>query len=102
VSLVNKDTLVRQVLQILRKIEPPAGIELFSYKRDRKVAVFLLPDQQACILEQGFEEQELTLPVAELPKILKTMIKREFPRSRKVRVYRFSDPEELSGQYKVL
>lgn len=101
-SLVNIDSLQRHVLQILAKTKAPAGVELSSYKRNRSIAVSILPDQQVSIRENGYIEQEMRVERKELPKLLKTMIKREFPRSRKVRVHKFLDPLELDRPRKKL
>lgn len=101
-SLVNIDSVHRQVLQILSRTEPPAGIELMSYKRNRSVSVSVLSEQEVIVRERGYEELEFTISRNELPKILKTMIKREFPRSRKVRINKFSDPAELDCPRKTL
>jgi hypothetical protein len=40
----------------------------------------------------------LELTPEQLGKELKTMIKREFPRSRKIRVFKFADPQELARE----
>jgi len=101
-ALVNIDSLHRQVLQVLGRTEPPAGVELLSYKRNRSVAVIVLPGGRAIVRERGYQEQEMTVAGDELPKILKTMIKREFPRSRKVRLHKFAHPDELSAEHKTL
>ena len=94
-SLVNIDSVQRQVIQMLARIETPAGIELSSYKRNRSIAVAVLPDNKYLVREDGYVEQELEIKKSGLAKMLKTMIKREFPRSRKVRVHKFSHPGEL-------
>ena len=101
-SLVNIDSLQRQVLQILSKIESPAGVELSSYKRNRSISLTVQPLQQVIVRENGYIKQEMNVDFKEVPKLLKTMIKREFPRSRKVRVHKFETPEELDRQRKTL
>ncbi len=62
----------------------------------------VLPGEQVIVRERGYEEREQTVPVSELPRLLKTIIKREFPRSRKVRIQKFFRPEELSRPRKIL
>lgn len=94
-SLVNIDSLLRQVLQMVKKIDPPAGLEMLTYKRNRGIAVTVLAENLYQVREYGYTEQELVVGDGELAKILKPIIKREFPRSRKVRIHRFSDPSEL-------
>ena len=101
-SLVNIGTVQRQVLQMLAKIEAPAGVELSSYKRNRSIAITLLPGGHFSVRENGYVDQELEVAEADLAKLLKTMIKREFPRSRKVRIHKFSHPDELDRQRKTL
>ncbi|NOQ45394.1 MAG: hypothetical protein GQ559_01765 [Desulfobulbaceae bacterium] len=94
-SLVNIDSVRRQVLRILDKIEPPGGVELLSYKRNRSVALVCQSPGEYLIREQGYVDQEILINRQDLARILKTMIKREFPRSRKVRLHKFDHPEEL-------
>ena len=94
-SLVNIDSVRSQVLRLLKRIEPPGGIELLSYKRNRSVAIARLHDGGYLVLEKGYEEQKISLTRDQLGRVLKTMIKREFPRSRKVRLFKFQDPAEL-------
>ncbi len=94
-SLVNIDSLLKQVLRLVKKIDPPAGIELLSYKRNRSVSVAFFSSQEVKIRERGYVEQDLIIHSDELARTLKTLIKREFPRSRKVRIHKFADPEEL-------
>ncbi len=95
-SLVNIGSVRSEVLRILdRNSVPAAGLELLSYKRDRMVAVIRLDDSRFLLRERGFVDQEIEVDRAGLARLLKTVIRREFPRSRKVRVLKFSDPEEL-------
>ena len=101
-ALVNIDSVLRQVLQKLEKLNPPRGIELLSYKRNRSVAVLLLGDNSFLVRERGYREEELVLDKAELAKHLRVLIKFEFPRSRKVRLYQLENPEELGQDRKKL
>ena len=94
-ALVPIDSLRRQVLQVLEKTLPPGGVELLSYKRDRSIALICREEGRYQVIERGFEEQEYFVERSGLPRLLKTMFKREFPRSRKVRLFKFSEPEEL-------
>ena len=95
-SLVNIDSVRNQTLRLLDRIEPPGGIELLSYKRNRSVAIICQHDGDYLVREKGYEEQEVAADRDQLPRLLKTLIKREFPRSRKVRLLKFQDPAELN------
>ena len=94
-ALIPIDTLRRQVLHILKKTDPPGGVELLTYKRDRSITLVCMENNRYRVLECGFEEYETLVDSAHLSRVLKIMIKREFPRSRKVRLIRFSSPQEL-------
>ncbi len=94
-ALINITTLLTEVKRTLKKISFPGGIELLSYKRNRGIAILPQEDLTCVIKEFGYREQEKTIPADRLAKELKTMIKREFPRSRKVRLIKISHPSEL-------
>lgn len=98
-ALVNIATLIADCLRTLKKMQPPGGIELLSYKRNRGIAILKKENQLLEIREHGYEEQVLELTPEKLEKELKTMIKREFPRSRKVRLVKFSEPQELERKH---
>lgn len=94
-ALVNIATVATDVKRVLKKIPYPGGIELLSYKRNRGIAILKQEDSTLILRESGYEEQEIVIPSAKLTKELKTMVKREFPRSRKVRLIKISHPDEL-------
>jgi hypothetical protein len=101
-ALVNIDSVLSLVLQKLEKLKPPRGIELLSYKRNRSIAVLLRDDHCYSVRERGYREEEQVLDKAGLAKHLRTLIKYEFPRSRKVRLYQLENYEELDKDRKKL
>lgn len=101
-ALVNIDTVLRNLLQKLKKLSPPQGIELLSYKRNRSIAVLLLDDERFFVRERGYRDEEQVVEKAGLSKCLKSLIKYEFPRSRKVRMYQVDNPLELEKVRKKL
>ena len=101
-ALVNIDSVLRNLLQKLEKLSPPQSIELLSYKRNRSVSVLLLDDGKILVRERGYREEEQIVERGLLPKHLKALIKYEFPRSRKVRMYQVDNPEELEKVRKKL
>lgn len=101
-ALINRDTTLNRVRKTLNKIEPPAGVEILSYKRNRGVAILRLGEDKYFVRQKGYEEAEYTVGGEELAKILKLIIKLEFPRSRKLRIYALAGPEELDGKRKKL
>jgi hypothetical protein len=101
-ALVNIDSALRNLLHKLEKLHPPQGIELLSYKRNRSIAVLLLDDEKILVRERGYRDEEQVTEKAALPKYLKSLIKYEFPRSRKVRMYQVDNPLELEKARKKL
>jgi len=86
-ALINIDTTLNKTKTTLLKLPFGAGLEILSYKRNRGVSILRLSEGEFQVIERGFLEQELRLAPDDLAKALKAIIRREFPRSRKVRVY---------------
>jgi len=101
-ALVNIDSVIRTVLQRLEKLSPPQGIELLSYKRNRSIAVLHRRNGNFHVRERGYREDDRVVNKAGLQKHLKALIKYEFPRSRKIRLYQLDDPRELEKPRKKL
>lgn len=79
---------IRKVL-LFRLGELPIGhaLEVRTYKRNRSVLFARLSDDQYFIRENGYETRESVVPATKLSRTIKTLLKREFPRSNKVRLY---------------
>lgn len=88
-ALTNIATLPTDVERTLKKICFPGGIELLSHKRNRGIAILKQEDMTLELREFGYKNQQFFIPQSRLTKELKAMIKREFPRSRKVRLVKF-------------
>jgi hypothetical protein len=101
-ALVNIDSAIRNLMQKLDKLSPPQGIELLSYKRNRSIAVLLLGGSTFLVRERGYREEEQVIDKAGLQKHLKALVKYEFPRSRKIRMYQLDNPQELEKPRKKL
>lgn len=94
-ALLNIDTVIRETIRALKETCPGGGIEIMSYKRNRTVAVIMETSGQVTVREKGYLDEEETINADTLPKNLKKRIKREFPRSRKLRLVKFTDTSEL-------
>jgi len=99
-ALINIDTAIKRVLLLVAKIEPPRGVEMLTYKRNRGIAVIRLGEDSFLVRERGYAEQELRVCMADLARVLKAMAKREFPRSRQVRLYQLESPDFLDQERK--
>jgi len=91
-ALVNIESAIKQVLQIVKKLDPPQGVEILTYKRNRGITIIKIDEDTLSVQERGYEESIFQVAMADLGKQLKTIAKREFPRSRKVRVYQLDSP----------
>ena len=101
-ALVNIESALRKILNTLKKTPVGAGLEVLSYKRNRGITVIKKDGDIFLVRERGYLDQELECTGRELQKQLKSMMKREFPRSRKVRVYVLKDESEAETARKKL
>ena len=101
-ALINIDTAIKRSIQMLKKLSPPQGLEILTYKRNRGVSILKMDEDLLSVRERGYEENEYSVSFAALPKLLKSISKREFPRSRKVRIYQLASLEEEGRERKKL
>ena len=101
-ALVNKDSILKKITTTLAKLDQGQGLEVLSYKRNRGIDILRRDADTIWVRERGYVDEEYLTDMEGLPKLLKTLIKREFPRSRKVRLYQISSPEELGQERKKL
>ena len=83
IAIQNVVAIVRQKVE---KLAINGVIELKTYKRDRGATIVKISEDCLRITETGFENAEFEVPVSRLKKTLKSVLKKEFPRSNKVRV----------------
>lgn len=76
-ALISIDTAIKRVLLLVAKIEPPRGVEMLTCNRG--IAIIRLG-------EDSF-----------LARVVKVMAKREFPRSRQVRIFSTGSAKEFDG-----
>ncbi|THB71312.1 MAG: hypothetical protein D6B25_18745 [Desulfobulbaceae bacterium] len=79
---------------MLAKNEVP-GVQVSSYKRNRHVTISRTTGGHYQVTERGYQEETFHLPEHDLPKLLKRLFKREFPRSRKLRVIKLSADQKI-------
>jgi len=91
-ALINIQSAIKQVQQIIRKLDPPQGVEMLTYKRNRGITIIKIDQETLSVQERGYEEKTFQVSSDGLAKLLKSITKREFPRSRKVRVYQLDSP----------
>ncbi len=101
-ALINIQSAIKRVQQVVRKLDPQQGVEILTYKRNRGITIIKIDDETLSIQERGYEENTFQVDIDDLAKQLKSIVKREFPRSRKVRVYQLDSPYCLGIKRKQL
>jgi len=94
-ALVNIETAYAELMYHLKRCSAGGGMELMSYKRNRTIAVIKVTSENYRLLEKGYVVGETTVNLAQVEKKLKKIMKREFPRSRKIRLHKLTREEEL-------
>ncbi len=84
--MLDKAGALPDILSRVKKLPIGNGLDLRTYKRDRSVTVIRLAEDAYEVRENGFEKGVHTIDFKGLKRLLKTLLKREFPRSRKIRL----------------
>ncbi|MBG0789467.1 MAG: hypothetical protein H0S80_03100 [Desulfovibrionaceae bacterium] len=77
---------VPAILSRLKKLPAGRGLELLTFKRDRGLRVVKTGEDAFTATEFGFRAETVRADLKGMKRVLKTVLKREFPRSNKVRV----------------
>jgi len=84
--MLNKAIAVQEVLRCLRKMETGDSLELLTWEKDRSLLLVKQSGEKVVVVERGFVEEEYQIEFNKLKKLLKSLLKREFPRSHKIRI----------------
>lgn len=85
--MIDKAGAIPTILTKLKKLAIGQGIDLRTYKRDRSVVITRMDEDAFAVEEDGFEKQRFETDLKGMKKLLGKLLKREFPRSNKIRVY---------------
>ena len=85
--MIDKATGVETVIRRLKKLPVGHAIDLRTYKRNRSVVIRRTADDVFEVVENGFHQDRFQTGLAKMKKLLKTLFKKEFPRSTKIRLY---------------
>ncbi|UZP69073.1 hypothetical protein N1030_08920 [Desulfovibrio mangrovi] len=95
--MIDKTTLIATVLQRAAKLERGHCLDVRTYKRNRSVALVRTGYDAFTVIEDGFEQERWEeVSMEKLKRLLKQLLKKEFPRSHKVRLYTMSSYEEAN------
>jgi hypothetical protein len=85
--MIDKTRIIDAVWERLKKLPVSHCLDLRTYKRNRSVMIAKLAEDDLLIIEDGYFKERFRIKPDKLKKVLKTLMKKEFPRSRKVRLY---------------
>jgi hypothetical protein len=103
--MIDKTKIIDTVLQQLEKLPLGHYLDLKTYKRNRTVIIVKMDEKKLLVIEDGYFKNRFLIPPDKLKKLLKTLLKSEFPRSKKIRLYvmgKFVDEDALNTQRKIL
>lgn len=85
--MIDKTNIIETVFQKLKGLPEGHYLDLRTYKRDRSVVIVKRQDDRCLVVEEGFYKKRYEVKRGRLRKLLKTLLKKEFPRSNKIRLY---------------
>jgi hypothetical protein len=103
--MIDKTKILDTVLERLEKLPLEHYLDLKTYKRNRTVIIVKIDEKKLMVIEDGYFKDRFLIKPDKLKKLLKTLLKREFPRSKKIRLYvmgKFVDEEALNTKRKIL
>ena len=103
--MIDKTKIIDTVRERLEKLPLGHYIDLKTYKRNRTVIIVKIDEKGLLVIEDGYFKDRFLIKPDKLKKLLKTLLKREFPRSKKIRLYvmgKFVDEEALNTKRKIL
>ena len=85
--MIDKDKIIETAMAKLKKLPVEHYLDLRTYKRNRSLVIVKKSDEEFLVIEDGYSHERYHLQLDKLRKTLKTLLKKEFPRSHKIRLY---------------
>lgn len=80
---IDRGRVLQESVARLSRLEEGEGLVLQPYKKDRSLCVIRRKDMYQ-VLERGFARKEFVVEIQKIRKLLKTLCKKEFPRSNRL------------------
>ena len=103
--MINRDKIIPAILERLENLPVGHYLDIRTYKRNRYILVVKKNTQDFLVIENGYYFDKFDTDINKIRKLLKPILKKEFPRSNKVRLYamgKFDEEEALGLKRKVL
>lgn len=85
--MIDKNVFIKVLIERAEKLPVGHYLDIRSYKRNRTVLVVREEHDSFLVIEDGFLKEEFRVSLAKLRKLFKVILKKEFPRSHKIRLY---------------
>ena len=85
--MIDKAGAIPTIMTRLKQLPVGGGLDLRTYKRDRSVRIRRTADDEYSVVEDGFSRETFRTDIKGMRRLLKALLKKEFPRSNKIRVY---------------
>ena len=79
----DKGRILQETLARLSRLIEGEAVLLQPYKKDRSVCIILRGDIYR-VIERGFEVKAFNVEAGKIKKVLKSLLRKEFPRSNKI------------------
>jgi hypothetical protein len=85
--MIDKTKIVESVIERLKGLPMGNYLDLRTYKRNRSVIIVKKSEDEFLVIEDGFDKERFHVKSEKLKKLLTVLLKKEFPRSHKIRLY---------------
>lgn len=95
--MTSKQTSIDSVLKRMKKLKVGQCVDMRSFKRNRSVVIVCCGEDSFRVVEDGFFQEVWDNQSTEkVKRLLKTLLKKEFPRSNKIRLYTLDSYEDAN------
>ncbi|MFP4085069.1 MAG: hypothetical protein ACLFP9_09605 [Desulfonatronovibrio sp.] len=98
--MISKTSIIPAVMERLQSLPVGHYLDVRTYKRNRYVFFVRKGEDDFLVIENGYYQERFeNVSLKKIKKLFKTLLKKEFPRSTKVRVYNMGvfDEEEAEN-----
>lgn len=103
--MIDKTKIIDAVTERLKNLPTGHYLDLRTYKRNRSILIVKMDEDDLLIIEDGFFKERFRINSDKLRKLLSALLRKEFSRSHKIRLYpmgRFMEKEIQNIKRKVL
>ena len=84
--MIDIHSAIPTILTKIKNLPANQYVEILTYKKDRSLKIVPIEKGDFLIIRKGFKQEHLQVPSDKLTKALKSLLKKEFPRSNKAHI----------------